>query len=190
MNAMCLTNKIVSKQWVVQCAQEAKFLPADPFVISSIAPALDRAHVARTKGGLFQGCSFYVHKSVPAKDGNPSKESLGLLFKITGGKKVDAVDIAKMMRGGDVSRLVVMAADGAELPMKVSNAIKEGATKLSCSKFLEAVQNQLPLECIHPTEGLTDKPGVPTATLGQSSNINNSKYLLELAITLCLCMTH
>ena len=76
---------------------------------------------------------------------------------------MDIVDIGKMMRrGDDVLRLVVMAINDAELPVKVSKAIKQGAKELSCPKFLDAVQNQQPFECIFPTEVMTEKVGLPT----------------------------
>ena len=76
---------------------------------------------------------------------------------------MDIVDIGKMMRrGDDVLRLVVMAINDAELPVKVSKAIKQGAKELSCPKFLEAVQNQLFFETIYPSEALTDEAGPPT----------------------------
>ena len=133
MHAMCTSGNIVSREWVDVSAQMGSFIPSEPFCIPTLADALQCENLASAEGGLFAGYKFYLHPSVPAKNGNPKKDNLLTLFDITKGEKVDAVGIGKMVKkGDDLSKLIVIAEEGVVLPKNISEAIKQVAKELTC----------------------------------------------------------
>ena len=128
MHAMCTSSTIVSREWADASAQKGAFLPTEPFKIQALEAAQQRGNIAHAEGGLFAGCLFYVHQSVPGKTGNPKKENLLALFGITGGTKMDAAGIGKMVKKGkNLSKMIIMAPGGFKLPEKVSEALLQGA---------------------------------------------------------------
>lgn len=181
---MCTSDTIVSRDWVDASAQKGAFLPTEPFCIQALADALQRGSTARANGGLLADCQIYLHPSVPGKDGNPTKDNLLTLFRISGGAKVDAAGIGKMMkRGKNLSKLIVMAPEGVTLPEKVSKALLRGAKELPCSRFIEAVQKQLSFSDLFPREAPgtpmpTDAADLPTS--GKKQRATLKKLHLEL----------
>ena len=98
--ALCCTPHIVCSKWLLQSHAKNVIVDPTPFRIPSLVQVIERGIYARSSGGLLNGLKVYLHRGL---------DNLYIpILEATGATRIDASELSRLLRNGDVENLLVI----------------------------------------------------------------------------------
>lgn len=135
--ALCCTPHIVCSKWLLQSHAKNVIVDPTPFRIPSLVQVIERGINARSNGGLLKGFKVYLHRGLDNDVYIP-------IFEATGATQIDASELLRLVRNGDVENLLVITSPSLQ-PVKalaIARERKSGVWEMDHRELLSCIENQ------------------------------------------------